>query len=170
MTDLLERLTPAQLECLRLVAQHKSSKQIAIELGLSSHAIDARIKRILANLNVSTRYEAARVYLEAQPAPYQPLVCPSPDLAVGPKRREEEASIEETSKIDQPVGQLRSSLIGAHTDDNAWLVAPPFHTRNRPVNDLPWHTRLAWMIIILVAVIVAVTLLISVAEGLSRLL
>lgn len=170
MTSPLERLTPAQMECLRLVAQHKSSKQIAIELGLSSHAIDARIKRILANLDVATRHDAARWYLEIRGEAYQPLVCPPSDLTCSSEYRDEEASITDASEIDEPVGQLRSSVAGRSMQSQAWLIALPFQTSKRPVNDLPWNARLAWMVIILVAVIISVTLLISVAEGLSRLL
>jgi DNA-binding NarL/FixJ family response regulator len=37
------RLTPAQLDCLRLVNEHLSSKEIAVRLGISPHTVDQRI-------------------------------------------------------------------------------------------------------------------------------
>ena len=54
------RLTPAQLDCLRLVDQHLNSKEIAAELGISSHTVDQRIRQALHILGVERRAQAAR--------------------------------------------------------------------------------------------------------------
>lgn len=56
----LARLSAGQLECLRLVAEHRSSKEIASLLGISSHTVDQRIRGALEILGVERRSEAAR--------------------------------------------------------------------------------------------------------------
>jgi DNA-binding CsgD family transcriptional regulator len=49
------RLTPGQLDCLRLVDQHLSSKEIAAELSISPHTVDQRIRQALHILGVERR-------------------------------------------------------------------------------------------------------------------
>jgi DNA-binding CsgD family transcriptional regulator len=79
MSDLsakFERLSEQQRESVRLVSEHYTrSKDQAQLLGLSPHAIDARIKKALRTLGASSREEAGRMYLE-----YQRQVHQSPDL------------------------------------------------------------------------------------------
>src|SRR5205085_5728940 len=53
-------LTPRERECLRLVDQHLSSKQIARELGMSKTSVDTYCDRARRKLGVPDRYEAAR--------------------------------------------------------------------------------------------------------------
>ena len=57
----LSALTPKERECLRLVAQQRSSKEIARELGISKASVDTYCNRARAKLGVADRYEAARV-------------------------------------------------------------------------------------------------------------
>jgi DNA-binding CsgD family transcriptional regulator len=80
MADLsakFERLSEQQRESVRLVAEHYTrSKDQAKLLGLSSHTIDARIKRALRTLGATSREEAGRMYLE-----YQRQVHQAPDLS-----------------------------------------------------------------------------------------
>src|SRR6476469_3479540 len=54
-------LTPRERECLRLVDQHLSSKQIARELGMSKTSVDTYCDRARRKLGVPDRYEAARM-------------------------------------------------------------------------------------------------------------
>src|SRR5690349_25031276 len=54
-------LTPRERECLRLVDQHFSSKQIARELGMSKTSVDTYCDRARRKLGVPDRYEAARL-------------------------------------------------------------------------------------------------------------
>ena len=51
----MARLTQGQLDCLRLVDQHLSSKEIAVELGISPHTVDQRIRLALQILGVERR-------------------------------------------------------------------------------------------------------------------
>ncbi|ACG79892.1 transcriptional regulator, LuxR family [Phenylobacterium zucineum HLK1] len=54
-------LTQRERECLRLVDQHLSSKQIARELGMSKTSVDTYCDRARRKLGVPDRYEAARL-------------------------------------------------------------------------------------------------------------
>src|ERR1044072_2426172 len=57
----VDLLTPRERECLRLVDQHFSSKQIARELGMSKTSVDTYCDRARRKLGVPDRYEAARL-------------------------------------------------------------------------------------------------------------
>src|SRR5436305_13813038 len=54
-------LTPRERECLRLVDQHLSSKEIARKLGMSKTSVDTYCDRARRKLGVPDRYEAARL-------------------------------------------------------------------------------------------------------------
>lgn len=60
----IARLSSGQLECLRLVDRHMSSKEIAAELGVSSHTVDQRLRVALQILGVDRRAQAARLVTE----------------------------------------------------------------------------------------------------------
>src|SRR5690349_5868847 len=57
-------LTPRERECLRLVDQHFSSKQIARELGMSKTSVDTYCDRARKKLGVGDRYQAAKLLRE----------------------------------------------------------------------------------------------------------
>jgi DNA-binding CsgD family transcriptional regulator len=171
MTSRIEKLTSAQQECLAMVADLKTSKQIALELGVTSHAIDARIKRILLALQVDSRDEAARIYLdEVGRSAYQPLVCQSPDIDRGQGFPTLAASAPLNNGSGAPVGELRDSAVAQFGSYRGWSLTLPLQTHSNQKNDLPWNARLAWIMIIMLALIVGLSFLISGVEGLSRLL
>ena len=66
--DPVELLTPRERECLRLVDEHLSSKEIARKLGMSKTSVDTYCDRARRKLGVGDRYEAARI-LRSQDAP-----------------------------------------------------------------------------------------------------
>ncbi|HEY2708360.1 MAG TPA: helix-turn-helix transcriptional regulator [Caulobacteraceae bacterium] len=68
----LDRLTPKELACLRLVAKRLSSDEIAAELGIAKTSVDTYCDRARAKLGVSRRSEAARLVLQAEPRSSQP--------------------------------------------------------------------------------------------------
>lgn len=57
--ELVAKLSLKQKLCLRLVLEHKTSKEMAINLHVSSHAIDMRIRTAMTTLGVSSRMDAA---------------------------------------------------------------------------------------------------------------
>src|SRR5678816_3031383 len=69
----VSRLSKGQLDCLLLVDQHLSSKEIAVELGISPHTVDQRIRLALQILNVERRSHAARM-VARELGPYQRLI------------------------------------------------------------------------------------------------
>lgn len=56
-----DQLTDGQRECLRLVYQHMSSKEIARTLGISKATVDQRIDGARRKLGSVSRVEAARL-------------------------------------------------------------------------------------------------------------
>ncbi len=81
----LARLTDGQKQCLRLVYRHMSSKDIARELGISPHSVDARLRSAIRALGVATRTDAAlRLAAHEAGAPYQSPVYQSPHIAAAP--------------------------------------------------------------------------------------
>ncbi len=59
-----ERLTPRERECLQLVAEHLSSKEIARRLGLSQHTVDGHLHEARRKLGAPTRRDAVRMFLQ----------------------------------------------------------------------------------------------------------
>ncbi|MCB2048118.1 MAG: helix-turn-helix transcriptional regulator [Novosphingobium sp.] len=54
-------LSDSQTRCLRLVGKGMSSKEIALETGLSPRTVDQYVNRAAAALGASSRREAARI-------------------------------------------------------------------------------------------------------------
>ena len=91
-------LTEAERDCLRLVYQHMTSKDIARQLGVSPHTVDMRLRQAIRKLEVTNRIEASRALLieeltqgmtaddavnaqDAAQDPYQPLIYQAPEIA-----------------------------------------------------------------------------------------
>jgi DNA-binding CsgD family transcriptional regulator len=55
------RLTLAERECLKRCLDHQSAKQMAIDLGISVHAVEKRLKMARAKLGLSSSLEAAKL-------------------------------------------------------------------------------------------------------------
>ena len=80
----LAKVTEGQRACLRMVLQHKSSKEIGRALGISSHTVDQRLKQAMKHLGASSRVEAARRLAALEDGPeYQSLACQPPDIEAG---------------------------------------------------------------------------------------
>jgi len=74
----IDRLTPKELACLRLVAQRLSSHEIASELGIAKSSVDTYCDRARAKLGVSGRRQAARLVASASSS-----LGPAPALTMG---------------------------------------------------------------------------------------
>lgn len=59
-------LTDAERDCLRLVFQHMTSKDIARRLGVSPHTVDMRLRQAIRKLEVTNRIEAARALVHTE--------------------------------------------------------------------------------------------------------
>ncbi|RYG88968.1 MAG: LuxR family transcriptional regulator [Alphaproteobacteria bacterium] len=76
---MIHRLTERQKECLRLVGQGYTSKEIGRRLAISPATVDNHIRPSLEALNVDSRAEAARLLLAAEDG--QSLTSQPPALA-----------------------------------------------------------------------------------------
>jgi DNA-binding CsgD family transcriptional regulator len=61
MRAAIRRLTKAERECLRRCLSHQTAKQMALDLGISPHAVEKRLKMARAKLGLSSSLEAAKL-------------------------------------------------------------------------------------------------------------
>lgn len=59
-----QRLSPRQIECLRLAAAGKTSVEIAVTLGLSSRTVDQYVGEACERLRVRNRVQAVAKAME----------------------------------------------------------------------------------------------------------
>jgi DNA-binding CsgD family transcriptional regulator len=85
LAERVAQLTDGQRDCLRLVYQHMTSKDIARVLGVSPHTVDMRLRTAMRTLDVQSRIEAARalIFAEGVQGDYQPLIYQAPELVPG---------------------------------------------------------------------------------------
>lgn len=57
----LGRLTAGEKECLRRRLRHQTAKEMALDLGISPHAVEKRLKMARAKLGLSSSLEVARL-------------------------------------------------------------------------------------------------------------
>jgi DNA-binding CsgD family transcriptional regulator len=55
------RLTKAERECLKRCLSHQTAKQMALDLGVSPHAVEKRLKMARAKLGLSSSLDAAKL-------------------------------------------------------------------------------------------------------------
>ncbi|WP_305097031.1 helix-turn-helix transcriptional regulator [Croceibacterium aestuarii] len=55
------RLSEAERECLKRCLRHQTAKQMALDLGISPHAVEKRLKMARAKLGLSSSVEAAKL-------------------------------------------------------------------------------------------------------------
>ncbi|MEL1250038.1 LuxR C-terminal-related transcriptional regulator [Aurantiacibacter gilvus] len=60
------KLTEREKECLRAWLEHKTAKEIALDLGVSHYAVEKRLKMARIKLDVSSSIEAARILSESE--------------------------------------------------------------------------------------------------------
>ncbi len=132
------RLTAGQLDCLRLVHEHLSSKEIAVELHISPHTVDQRIRGALQVLGVERRTQAARMVsrhsastVDPHSTPHQRLIHQSPYI--------------EADRISLQPGATVSHQI-RHADRAGGAGTAGFITEQRPASfrpslQMPFATR-----------------------------
>ena len=79
-----QALTDSQTRCLRLVGKGMSSKEIAIETGLSPRTVDQYVNRAALSLGASSRREAARILDSFESGESKKLQLQSPGVADSP--------------------------------------------------------------------------------------
>ena len=165
------RLTSGQLDCLRLVDQHMSSKEIAAELGISPHTVDQRIRQSLQILGVERRSQAARMVAQYSD-PYQRLIHQSPYIEAGQPRDHPEAAVSNQIRHAGRAGEARGpGFITEQRPASFWpSLHPPFATRSNPRNEMSVGQRLFWIVAISIGAAFSAGMYLAGLESLARLL
>jgi len=165
------RLTPGQLDCLLLVDQHLNSKEIAAELGISSHTVDQRIRQALQILGVERRAQAARLVAQSK-APYQRLIHQSPYIETAPASSQPEAAVGHQIRHADRAGRAGdASFLTEQRPASFWpSLQPPFATRSNPRNEMSVGQRLFWIAAIAIGSAFSAGMYLAGLESLSRML
>jgi DNA-binding CsgD family transcriptional regulator len=189
----VDRLTKGQADCLRLVAQHLSSKEIALQLGISPHTVDQRIRGARQTLGVERRSQAARMLIEGDqrsgalldptPAPtraptraparaaYQPLIHQPPYIAEPDNIAHQSGAISyQIRHADRAEG---SGNTGFETEQKSLSRSPlvlPFATRSHPSNEMSVAQKLTWIVVIAIGTTFSAGMYLAGLESLSRMM
>ena len=165
------RLTQAQLDCLKLVDRHLSSKEIAAELGISSHTVDQRVRQSLAILGVERRSQAARIVAQYS-GPYQRLIHQPPYISAEPQSGHSEAAVSHQIRHADRAGEAGGA--GFLTEQRPASFWPslqlPFATRSNPRNEMSVGLRLFWIAVIAIGAAFSAGIYLAGLESLARLL
>jgi len=166
------KLTPGQLDCLRLVDQHLSSKEIAVELGISPHTVDQRVRQALHTLGVSRRAQAARIVAQTS-EPYQRLIHQSPYIEAAAGAGNQDGAVSNQIRHAGRAGEARGNP-SFHTEQRRGLswssLQLPFATRSHPRNEMSVGLRLLWIVVIATGAAFSAGMYLAGLESLARLL
>ena len=170
MEERVRRLSAGQLDCLLLVDQHLSSKEIAGELGISSHTVDQRVRQALQILGVQRRAQAARIVARHR-GPYQRLIHQSPHIAAQPAHHHPEPAIGiQIRHADRAGRALDDGFITEQRPAPGSFLQLPFATRNHPRNEMSVGQRLFWIAAIAIGAAFSAGMYLAGLESLSRLI
>jgi DNA-binding CsgD family transcriptional regulator len=174
-TDLMAarvaKLTPGQLDCLLLVDQHLSSKEIAAELKISPHTVDQRIRQALSTLGVERRTQAARIVAQVK-GPYQRLIHQSPYIHDEVQTGHPEAAVSTQIRHADRAGGIGGAgfLTEQRPASFRSSLQPPFATRSNPRNEMSVGQRLFWIAAIAMGAAFSAGMYLAGLESLARLL
>jgi DNA-binding CsgD family transcriptional regulator len=171
MSERIARLSAGQLDCLLLVDQLLSSKEIAAELKISPHTVDQRIRQALAILGVERRAHAARVVARYK-GPYQRLIHQSPYIVGDAQPSQPEAAVSHQIRHADRAGEAgRSGFLTEQRPASVWSsLQPPFATRSNPRNEMSVGQRLFWIAAIAIGAAFSAGMYLAGLESLARML
>lgn len=165
------RLSPGQLDCLRLVDQHLSSKEIAAELHISPHTVDQRIRGALHILGVERRTHAARL-VARHCGPYQRLIHQPPYVEPDASTVQQLGTVSNQIRHADRAGGAGGA--GFKTEQRPASFRPslqmPFATRSNPRNEMTVGQRLLWIVLIATGAAFSAGMYLAGLESLARLL
>ena len=172
----IARLSPGQIDCLRMVDAHLSSKEIAAKLGISSHTVDQRIRQSLHILEVERRSQAARMVARHAPfdpdQPYQRLIHQPPHIEAGSAADEYAGAVSTQIRHADRAGRVGTA--GFITEQRSAnfrpFLQPPFATRSNPRNEMSVGQRLFWIAAIAIGAAMSAGMYLAGLESLARLL
>jgi len=143
--DRVSRLTDKQRECLRLVDDHLSSKEIAPLLSITPEAVDQRLKTAVRVLGVASRFEAARLLARHEGRAYQQTVYEASDVAILPLPPTNPPSAGD--EHESGLGEDREDYEPPASFERGSSKLPlPMERGKR--NDLSLAQRLTWVVVI----------------------
>ena len=174
--DGVARLTKGQRQCLELVNQHLSSKEIALHLGISPHTVDQRVRQALQVLGVEKRGEAARIVALAAAAegeePYQRLIHQPPYIDRGAAPDHQQGAVSHQIRHADRAGG--SGPIGIETEqrpvDRRTSLLLPIATRSHPTNEMSVGYRLLWIVTIAIGAAFSAGMYLAGLESLTRMI
>ena len=170
MSERVARLSAGQLDCLRLVDQHHSSKEIAAELHISPHTVDQRIRQALQILGVERRAQAARIVARYK-GPYQRLIHQSPHIPAEDETGHPGATVSHQIRHADRAGGVGGA--GFLTEQRPASFRPslqlPFATRSNPRNEMSVGQRLFWIVAIAIGAAFSAGMYLAGLESLARL-
>ena len=172
IAERVANLTEGQLECLRLVNEHLSSKEIAVRLGISPHTVDQRIRGALQTLGVERRSQAARLVAKCSSG-YQRLIHQAPYIETGGGSGDEGGADSNQIRHAGRAGETRgnSSFKTEQRSEQPWSsLQLPFATRNNPRNEMTVGLRLLWIVVIAIGAAFSAGMYLAGLESLARLL
>ena len=142
----IERLTPGQIDCLLLVQQNLTSKEIAPQLGISPHTVDQRIRGALRILGCKRRAQAAQLVASR--------VVPA-------------VLFQWQSSVAEPFVEYQKPPFRLEISTQFPL---PFATKHSPRNELSIPVRLLWIVVIACGAALSMGVYLAGLESLARLL
>ena len=166
------RLSSGQLDCLRLVDQHLSSKEIASRLKISPHTVDQRIRRALQILMVERRSQAARLVCRHPTGEYQQLIHQSPYLEATSRSADPDEAVSiQIRHADRAGGAGTAGFLTEQRPvDFRSFLQLPFATRSNPRNEMSVGQRLFWIAAIAIGAAMSAGMYLAGLESLARLL
>jgi len=171
MAARVARLSAGQLDCLLLVDQHLSSKEIAAELKISPHTVDQRIRQALATLGVERRTQAARIVAQVK-GPYQRLIHQSPYIHATVQSGHPEAAVSHQIRHADRAGETGGAgfLTEQRPVSFQSSLQLPFATRSNPRNEMSVGQRLFWIAAIAIGSAFSAGMYLAGLESLSRMI
>ena len=165
------KLSQGQLDCLLLVDQHLSSKEIAAELSISPHTVDQRIRYALQTLGVERRAQAARIVARYH-EPYQRLIHQSPYIEVPGSEPHSTAAISNQIRHADRAGEIGGPDLKTEQRPESFRssLPLPFPTRSQPRNEMSVGLRLIWIVLIATGAAFSAGMYLAGLESLARLL
>ena len=169
------RLSQGQIDCLLLVDQHHSSKEIAVRLGISPHTVDQRIRGALDKLGVDRRGEAARIVaacISSQDEAYQRLIHQSPHIDAISGSAHQQGAVGHQIRHAGRAGEAGPPGIITEQRPEGFgsPLQLPFATRSHPSNEMGVGLRLLWIVLIAIGATFSAGMYLAGLESLSRMM
>ena len=174
-SERVSRLTENQKKCLELVLLRNSSKEIALELKVSPHTVDQRLRIAIHTLGVTTRFEAARMLMEHQHGnTYQRDTYQASDIETTEqsamilavvKTEERQIGSDVSDDASEGMSDLESHSLN---DPTKQMLKLPLFPKWRHPNDLGIMARLGLIMAIAAGVAIGFGTLLAGIEALIR--